>query len=188
MGDEIEDFDGYLEMQGFGEYADVLRDYESLIRERLQTKNVDPKTTLAGALYDAKRGEMTQSEVAVLAETTEVSIRDARKAMGLHTEEDLDVLMKVVPFEQAPLLDRYANDTLGEPPEAVAAVIHSQILGKPLEITAEYFEVSEEEVERAESWLKETKDEEELTLDAVRRHLDEVRKESSAFRELLEKS
>jgi hypothetical protein len=186
MGEEIDDFDTYLEEHGFGEYKDVLSDYEDLIRERMETKNVSAKTTLAGALYDAKRDEMTQYEVASLAETTETSIRSAREAMGLDTDQGLNELMQVVPYAQAPLLDDYVTDTIGEPPEAVAAVIHTEVLGKQVEEAAEYFGVTEDEVERASSWLEENRDDEELTFDAVRRHLDEVRQEPAAFKELLE--
>jgi hypothetical protein len=187
MGEEIGDFDDYLEEQGFEEYTDVLSDYEDVIRERMKTKNVSPKTTLGGALYDAKQDEMTQYEVAVLADTTETSIRSAREAMGLDTGRNLNELMQVVPYAQAPLLDAYFTDTVGEPPEAVAAIIHSEVLGKDEEETAEYFGVTEDEIERASSWLEENQDDEELAFEAVRRHLDEVRQEPEAFKQFLEK-
>lgn len=187
MAEEIDDFDTYLEEHGFGEYKDVLSDYEDRIRERMKTKNVSANTTLAGALYDAKQDEMTQYEVAVFAEATEASIRSARDAMGLYTDQNLDELMQVVPFDQAPLLDDYVTDTIGEPPEAVAAVLHSEVLDKEVEDAAEYFGVTRDEVERASSWLEENRNDEEMALEAVRRHLDEVRKEPAAFKELLEK-
>lgn len=186
MGEEIDDFDTYLEDHGFGEYKDVLSDYEDFIRARMKTKNVSAKTTLAGALYDAKRDEMTQHDLAISVGTTETGIRNAREAMGLDTDRRLDQIMPVVPFDQAPLLEGYVGDTIGEPPEAVAAIIHSEVLDKPVEETAEYFGVTEDEVRRASSWLEENRDDENLPLEAVRRHLDEVRLEPSAFRELLE--
>lgn len=187
MNEEIGDFDNYLEEHGFEEYKDVLSDYEDVIRERIKTKNVSANTTLAGALYDAKQDEMTQYEVAVFAETTETSIQSAREAMGLDTDRDLKELMQVVPYAQAPLLDAYFKDTVGESPKAVAAVIHSEVLGKQEEETAEYFGVTEDEIERASSWLEENQDDDELTFEGIRRHLDEVRKEPGAFKEFLDK-
>ena len=186
MSEQIGNFDTYLEKHGLEEYTDVLRDYESVIRERMKTKNVSPKTTLAGALYDAKQNEMTQIEVARLVGTTEPSIRSARMAMGLYVDQNLDELMQVVPFAQAPLLDAYNADTVGEPPEAVAAVIHSEVLGKEEEETAEYFGVKKEQLERASLWLEENQDDEDLAFEAIRRHLDEVRQEPQAFKEFLE--
>ncbi len=187
MSEEINNFDTYLEEHGFGEHRCVLNDYEEVIRERIKNKNVSPKTTLAGALYDAKKGEMTQQEVAKLAGTTEVSIRSARESMGLINDDNLDELRQVVPYPQASLLDDYAGDTIGEPPEAIAAILHSEVLGKPVEDAAEYFDVTEDEIERASSWLDENRDEEELTLESVRRHLDDVRREKQAFKQFLEK-
>ncbi len=87
---EIQDFGEYLEEHGLGEYEEDLEPYENLIEERMQEHpNAKPESTLAGALYDAKIGEMTQVEVASELDVSEVTLRRARKEMGL---PDWDVI------------------------------------------------------------------------------------------------